>query len=170
MIRKTIIVLLMLAAVSTALMGLAGFYGVSLQWLSNGWHWEAMALKGNLVIQGQELQEQTLRRFRNHMTSAIVMESGQRIRDCWASIGGRSSHLFPWKGGAPKLVLASIPMYIPFILLAGYPTIAFIRAPWRRYRRRKKGHCIKCAYDLTGNESRTCPECGEVIKNTAHND
>ncbi len=25
------------------------------------------------------------------------------------------------------------------------------------------GHCSKCRYDLTGNESGTCPECGEEV-------
>ena len=33
----------------------------------------------------------------------------------------------------------------------------------REYRRRKKGLCIKCGYDLTGNVSGVCPECGERI-------
>ncbi len=45
-------------------------------------------------------------------------------------------------------------------LLATYPTIAFIRGPVRRRRRRRAGLCIKCGYDLTGNESGVCPECG----------
>ena len=35
--------------------------------------------------------------------------------------------------------------------------------PCRRYRRRKKGHCLKCGYNLTGNVSGVCPECGENI-------
>ena len=26
------------------------------------------------------------------------------------------------------------------------------------------GHCSKCGYDLTGNESGVCPECGSVTK------
>ena len=29
-----------------------------------------------------------------------------------------------------------------------------------RYQRRKRGLCVKCGYDLTGNKSGTCPECG----------
>jgi hypothetical protein len=31
---------------------------------------------------------------------------------------------------------------------------------WRRDRRPKPGHCQRCGYDLTGNTSGTCPECG----------
>jgi hypothetical protein len=40
-------------------------------------------------------------------------------------------------------------------------------AVWRRsYDRRKRidqGRCAHCDYDLTGNLSGTCPECGEKI-------
>ncbi len=30
----------------------------------------------------------------------------------------------------------------------------------RRVIRRKRGHCIKCGYDLRGAEHEACPECG----------
>ena len=53
-----------------------------------------------------------------------------------------------------------IPLWIPFILFSAYPTIAFIRGPLRRWRRRKRGLCIRCGYNLEGNVSGTCPECG----------
>ena len=33
----------------------------------------------------------------------------------------------------------------------------------KQLRRRKKGLCLKCGYDLTGNTSGACPECGERI-------
>jgi len=45
-----------------------------------------------------------------------------------------------------------------FLLL--YPTIALVRGPMRRGRRRRSGRCVRCGYDLTGNVSRVCPECG----------
>ena len=32
-----------------------------------------------------------------------------------------------------------------------------------RGRKPKPGYCLKCGYDLTGNESGKCPECGEAI-------
>jgi len=34
---------------------------------------------------------------------------------------------------------------------------------WRRDRRIRPGHCLKCGYDLTGNVSGVCPECGTAI-------
>jgi len=55
----------------------------------------------------------------------------------------------------------SVHLWWPPLLFAVYPAVAFVRGPYRRYRRRRKGLCLKCGYDLTGNVSGTCPECGE---------
>ena len=56
----------------------------------------------------------------------------------------------------------------PFALLFGiYPTIAFICGPLRRIRRRKRGLCPWCGYDLTGNTSGVCPECAAKIDEEA---
>ena len=33
----------------------------------------------------------------------------------------------------------------------------------RRVIRRKRGHCIKCGYDLRGTEHEVCPECGVSV-------
>ena len=53
-----------------------------------------------------------------------------------------------------------IPLWLPFLLIA-LPT-AFL---WYRDRRRiPAGHCRRCGYDLTKNESGRCPECGVVIE------
>jgi hypothetical protein len=49
----------------------------------------------------------------------------------------------------------------PLVLFSIYPMIAFYCGPYRRYRRRKKGLCLNCGYNLTGNVSGVCPECGE---------
>ena len=50
-----------------------------------------------------------------------------------------------------------VPLWMPFVLLA-LPT-AFL---WHRDRRPPKGHCQGCGYDLTGNVSGICSECGEA--------
>jgi hypothetical protein len=41
-----------------------------------------------------------------------------------------------------------------------YPIIAFLRGPWRRDSRLLKGLCRACGYNLTGNVSGVCSECG----------
>ena len=41
--------------------------------------------------------------------------------------------------------------------------LGFYYRPLRRLRR-KRGLCVKCGYDLTGNESGVCSECGTEVK------
>ena len=54
-----------------------------------------------------------------------------------------------------------LPLWFPLLIFSIYPIAAFIRGPYRRYRRKNKGLCLKCGYDLQGNVSGICPECGE---------
>ena len=48
-----------------------------------------------------------------------------------------------------------IPIWVLVVLFAT-PTLWL----WRRDRRRQPGLCVKCGYDLRGNASGVCPECG----------
>ena len=60
----------------------------------------------------------------------------------------------------PTIVL---PLWIPFILFATYPAITMIRSHrWRKHER-ADGCCSKCLYNLRGNVSGICPECGTKI-------
>ena len=61
--------------------------------------------------------------------------------------------------GATGLRL-TLPYWMAITFLVAYPTIAFVRGPLRRWRRRRKGFCLKCGYNLTGNVSGVCSECG----------
>jgi len=56
------------------------------------------------------------------------------------------------------------PSWFPVVLFGFYPVLAFYRGPVRRWRRDRQGGCKKCGYNLTGNESGVCPECGTEIK------
>lgn len=59
----------------------------------------------------------------------------------------------------------AFPPWLPIPILAAFPVLyaAFIFRR-RRRRRRRPGHCLKCDYDLTGNMSGVCPECGMEIR------
>jgi len=46
------------------------------------------------------------------------------------------------------------------LICAAYPTVTFIRGPVRRRYRRRRGLCSQCGYDLRGNTTGVCPECG----------
>jgi len=54
-----------------------------------------------------------------------------------------------------------VPFWIPFLLVA-IPAALF---GWLDRRRIPPGHCQRCGYDLTGNTSGTCPECGAPVPN-----
>ena len=70
-------------------------------------------------------------------------------------------HVNHWLGAVgPASALGPVgtSVQVPFWVLgvgAG-GTAAFV---WRRHFRRP-GHCPKCGYDLTGNTTGVCPECG----------
>src|SRR5262249_20726196 len=52
-----------------------------------------------------------------------------------------------------------LPLWIAFLLIAG-PTSLL----WYLDRRRPcPGHCGKCNYNLTGNTTGVCPECGAAV-------
>ena len=51
----------------------------------------------------------------------------------------------------------SLPLWMPFLLCA-IPTVLLW---WLDRRRIPSGYCQTCGYDLTGNVSGICPECGE---------
>ena len=56
-----------------------------------------------------------------------------------------------------------IPLWAPFLLFVAYPMAALLRGPLRRQRLRSGRRCADCGYDLTGNTSGACPECGAAV-------
>jgi hypothetical protein len=57
----------------------------------------------------------------------------------------------------------TVPIWFLFCAVVLYPAMAMVRGPVRRWHRRKRGACVRCGYDLTGNVSRVCPECALPI-------
>lgn len=57
------------------------------------------------------------------------------------------------------------PLLLPTVIIAmSWLAWPFVSAALRRRRRRTHGLCVHCAYDLTGNESGACPECGSPVE------
>ena len=56
----------------------------------------------------------------------------------------------------------AFPLWLPLAMCVVLPVAQFARHFLRR-RRRPPGTCSQCGYNLTGNSSGTCPECGTRI-------
>ena len=53
----------------------------------------------------------------------------------------------------------SLPFWALFLMLAMQPVVWFVTGPLKRNRRRRRGQCTTCGYDLSRSPDR-CPECG----------
>lgn len=58
------------------------------------------------------------------------------------------------------------PVWAVVGILMSFPFWTLLRGPVRRLFRRWRGRCLRCGYDLRGNESGICPECGEEVSDT----
>lgn len=58
----------------------------------------------------------------------------------------------------------SAPLWFAVFAFAAYPTYRISVAPFSRRRRRRRGLCVGCGYDLRGNVSGVCSECGRVFE------
>lgn len=163
MIRKTIIVVLTLAAFGAAGVWLAsctivgqgfeqyeGVHGVSQTFRYGGGSvgWGASDATGRSALS---------------LILCTRLDSSDVVQEGLVDFAGFgwSRLVMPYQGGRVLNRSLLMPAWAPVVLFAAYPTIAFIRGPLRRWRRRRTGRCIRCGYDLTGNASGRCPECGQ---------
>lgn len=61
-------------------------------------------------------------------------------------------------------LFVDIRLWFLIALSSVYPLILWLIQPLIVQRRRRCSQCVKCSYDLTGNESGICPECGTAVK------
>lgn len=70
--------------------------------------------------------------------------------------------LFPSVGRHPSGEWFSFPLHFPLLGLLIAVIYPVLPTTVKR-RRRKRGLCVHCEYDLTGNVSGVCPECGTPV-------
>ena len=153
-----------LIALAAGLLMIAGAWITSYWWAfgfqDRSQRYEWFVLQGNLHIN----------RFPPNYVASKIAPMG-----LWAGgFGVSRARLFPPFFSLPHFYRAGLadwrlelPLHLPFLVFATplaalwmYPRLPFTRRRWRR----KHGLCVTCGYDLTGNESGVCPECGVEVQ------
>ena len=168
MIRKAIIVALTLAALVTAGLGMRCYilpnpsqhkvdfgFPRSAQYGPRDWQIWITLVEGNVYVGGRRWNAPPQTPWHQGV-SDYRRPFGYLLRVCAApTMSSPVVFIRYWKIWAPSWAVAMV--------LAIYPTIAFVRGPLRRRRRRRRGLCVTCSYDLTGNTSGVCPECAMKV-------
>jgi hypothetical protein len=79
----------------------------------------------------------------------------------WAGKLGFWVDTRPGAKGNSRIAIV-VPTVVPVALSTVLPLAWGVRRIWKK---RSKGSCPECSYNLTGNISGVCPECGTVVKN-----
>ncbi len=181
--RATVIAGLLIVAVASLLAGGASYSGVlysQYRWRDNAWS-TIRVTGGFIMLDWFDSKDGFEVRPGPENKSTIVERPGTNQPTAHLSFAAMSKNKLPRLGHlvsfhSPSTVLrpdsgyrvyhASLVMHAGVVapVCSIYPGIAFIRGPLRRYRRRRRGLCVTCGYDLTGNESGACPECGEEVE------
>lgn len=150
MIRKAFIVVLTLAATGALVVIITG--------QRDRWHvWQIDA--------GRSIWTHLSTREFGAVYSTVDDPLKPEIRSGWMGFGFVRSRMYSQPNNVYSNTMHAIfcPPWVIVSLLGIYPVIAFARGPFRHWRRRRRGGCLKCGYDLTGNVSGMCPECGSSI-------
>ncbi len=182
MIRKAIIVLLLIAATATLALGVTSYWRL--------WQWGSrdrfLEVQGRISYRSprffdddglaipfqpgiEQRLDEPLTFHKLNIHCGIV-----RLGDItYVPRGNPQFDRTVGVGGLLRLTVSGIGLMrnrgvechfaILLLVLLIYPAIAFVRGPLRRYRRRKRGLCGRCGYNLTGNVTGVCSECGAPI-------
>ncbi len=179
MIRRTIIVVLTLGALGTLTARAlthhpewaGGWQLRSSSWLGNRIvvHHRSIIFAHDRVLPGQlpdpEFDERISAMLKEAEEADELTPSKGIMEDSFADSGLLSVR---WGRGQygdefdirTDCSVVCLPLWMPLLVFAAYPIVALIRGPLRRWRRHRKGLCLRCGYNLEGNVSGVCPECG----------
>ncbi len=170
MIRRTVIIALTVATATTGIVAIVGACHPTHWGFVSGTHlfsFCATGMKGGFI-------------WEDHDTHSNAM-SLAGLHNLWRPMGLDGEFKFIWRrkitrddsSHSGRYSVRSfvrtwiiMPLWIPFLAFGIFPAIAFARGPFRRWRQPGDGYCIRCGYDLTGNVSGVCPECGSPVSST----
>ena len=70
------------------------------------------------------------------------------------------------RSGQYRVTWVVFPFWLSTTALVFAGTVPLATPPVRRWRRKRNGWCLACGYDLRGNRSGRCPECGTRFRHT----
>jgi hypothetical protein len=125
-------------------------------------HWEVSLENGLIYI------ERAFHESRNKQYIANVSQSGTSSdATYWIphSSFGFGVHREQWQDALRRYRIAYVVLPLwPFLFALTVPLMSFlrwVRQPW--IQQVEPGFCPSCSYDLTGNLSGVCPECGTAV-------
>ena len=161
MIRKAIIVVLTLAAVGTGIVAVLSFqHPIHLRG-EEASHFSVFFIPKPFWSVGNGTLEIEFIRCLGQAYDPRVHQF-RRVNLFVARLIEVDNIFFSMPNGWIRIDRLYLPLWTPIIMFAAYPSIAFIRGPLRRWRRGRRGLCLKCGYNLEGNVSGVCSECGRA--------
>jgi hypothetical protein len=164
MIHKAIIVVLTLGAVAIVVLAWSSMA------LQKSWTvktpssvWIVGAADGMSVIFYISSSDQSALRWEARNRNLPPRFGDAWLRSHWISGWHRYSYNAPGTGLPVSAAGLCVPVALPFAMFGAYPGVLIIRRI-RRWHRRRRGFCARCTYNLTGNVSGVCPECGTEIE------
>jgi len=157
MMRTVLIVCLTAASVTTALAGLFSFFTTIDGTLYAG-HRKFLAgwiCDGHCALVGMTTNARDERRFADELLKRCCRELRRSPEWC-RSFRFKKTAL----GAGKSMVILVFTLAFPTVLSAAYPMVVLVRGPLLRCYRSRRGCCAFCGYNLTGNQSGVCPECG----------
>jgi hypothetical protein len=102
--------------------------------------------------------------------AALPPESGHSFGPVAIGIGNDlvsppGSLVYQYQGRVAWALTSDSVLVVAFAAMPGFVILRRVLSRHREQRLRAAGRCVKCGYDLTGNVSGVCPECGQTIKN-----
>ncbi len=101
------------------------------------------------------------------MISVFNRQGIKRTFDPYRSLGYTNLTTITASGRKLSSIELRFPHWLVAAIAMAFVTLAYARAT-RKYVRVRRNHCRTCEYDLTGNTSGICPECGTEVSESTY--